>query len=346
MSDTNEHQLTIVKPGEGLTLKDQMNTFFDEFRTHAKAYKAEVDQLVIKDENDIDGMEKAREMRLAIRRKRLDVETLHKEKKADALKMGQTLDEIKREILSELEPLEADLQAKEDFAKLAEQKRKNDLFNERAELLKPYIGEDAKKIQLAELGQPAFDAMLNGYRLSFADKIRVEEEARKQREEQAVKDKAENDRRAELQLRINKLSSMKMVFNVQEQAYTYDTLVVKLVDLEAMEGSTFELKAGQLKKSIDAKIKKDEAEKKRIADEAEVNRKKLEKLEDDKKAKAAEARKLKRAPDKVKLDALALSFQEYSLPTVADDDSQKIIDGVRTMLTKMSDYITKHTATL
>src|SRR5688572_12032577 len=111
---------------------------FEPFEKQAKEWEAKAMALVVTDENQKNLMAEARKARLALRQIRLDVGKLHEREKADALRTSQLLDTIKRTLTGYIEPLEAHLQAQEDFAKVQEEKRKQELLAARMEALKPY----------------------------------------------------------------------------------------------------------------------------------------------------------------------------------------------------------------
>lgn len=346
-----EQQLTIIKPGEGLSLRDQMDQFFTQFREVAKTYKSEADAITINGVDDLKGMKAAREKRLEIRTKRLEVEKLHRDKKADALAKGQALDEIKREILSELEPLEKALQEKEDYAEREAKRIKDELFNKRVELLKPYIGDEAKKIQLGELGDMAFEAMLSGYKLQAEAKQVADKKAIEDKAEQIKKDAEARKKQLALQSRINRVSSLGLIYregtdNVVARYQSYDG-VIRVDEVEEFTDQVFESWFIATQKEVEKRKKKDAVDKKKADDEAESNRIKLQKIEDEKKAKAAADRKAKRQPDREKLHALRAdilgwtegSIQVAVLPTMTDEDGKKILDNVKELFKKIGKYL-------
>jgi len=101
-----------------------LKSAFLPFEEKAAEWKEKAQQLTVTSVTEVEKMKDARAARLQLRRIRLDVEALHKEKKANIIREGNTLDLIKRTLVGFIEPTEDFLQQQEDFAEIAEANRK------------------------------------------------------------------------------------------------------------------------------------------------------------------------------------------------------------------------------
>jgi len=89
----------------------------------------------IGDPADPDQQKKAREVRLALRKARCDVENTRKQEKDGYLKAGQFIDGIARILKQECEPIEAKLEDVEKYAERIEAERKAKLAEARTKQL-------------------------------------------------------------------------------------------------------------------------------------------------------------------------------------------------------------------
>lgn len=172
-------------------MKLALNDYFTPFREKAAEWLEKAKEIKVTDRSQKDLMKAARIARLAIREQRINVDKKHKELKERALREGQVLDEIKRELTGLIEPTESYLQEQEDFEENEIKKEKEKLFLTRFELLRPFIGEEAKKIMLGELSEESFQAMLVGYQAAKEQREAQEKEAAAQRQKQTEDFEAE-----------------------------------------------------------------------------------------------------------------------------------------------------------
>lgn len=190
-----------VEKSSSTQLEKSLESYFAPFRKQAQEWADRAKEIKVTDESDSALIKKAREGRLLIRQVRLDVVAKHKELKEDALRTSQILDGIKRELLSLIEPTENYLKEQEDFIEIRSKKRKEQLFKEREEALRPYMGDSASLMALGEMDQATFDGLLAGQKVlkeqkEAQEKVLAEEKARQQREAEEEKKRiqAENER--------------------------------------------------------------------------------------------------------------------------------------------------------
>ncbi len=137
--------------------------------------------IAVEDENDTLGMKAAREARLAIRAVRIVAENGRKEHKADIIKTWKIIEGLANLVKDVAEPEEARLQALEDMAKLAEERRQEQIKRERIE-------------QIRETGADPYQFNLDGMNeVSYQNLIRDCRAAKQVRDEQAAKIKAEQE---------------------------------------------------------------------------------------------------------------------------------------------------------
>lgn len=160
-------------------------------------------EIVVTDVNDKEGMAKARELRLAIKKVRTSAEHKRKELKEDALRTGQAIDSIFKQFKDALGLHEDYLDEQERYAQIIEAKRINDLADERVVLIKNAGGDPAvfDRTTLGTMDEQAFETTLVGVRAQVreaaerAEREKAEaEERRKAEEAERAKIRAENER--------------------------------------------------------------------------------------------------------------------------------------------------------
>ena len=106
-----------LEPNNADILKKKFNDFFDI----AGEWEARAKQIVVTDESQIAVMKMAREGRLFLRAKRIEVENTRKQLKEQALREGKAIDGIANVLKALIVPIEDHLEAQEHFV---ENKRK------------------------------------------------------------------------------------------------------------------------------------------------------------------------------------------------------------------------------
>lgn len=270
-------------------------------------------------EDDAEGMAKAREQRLVLKKARTTIENKRKELKADIIKQGRAIDSVAKLVKEEIEPAEKYLETQEKFAELAAAKRAAELKAERIEKLMQYT-DDVSVYSLDNMTVEQFDNLFNSLKSQYeAEQKRIADE-KKQAEEARI---AEEKR-------------------IAEQAKENERLRAEAKAREEAEAKAeAERKAEQAKK--DAEI---QAEQDRIRKEAEAKiakeREAKEALEAEKRQREAEAARVKAeaeeaerqallAPDKEKLVNFANAIEVIrtsKLPAVKSNEAQKIVNQI------------------
>jgi hypothetical protein len=136
-------------------------------------------------------MAEAREGRLLLKAKRIEVEKTRKSLKEQSLSEGRLIDSVAKYLTGLIEPAEKHLELQEKFIEIQEQNKRIQLKADRIELLLPYKDViDPNSIQLDLITDEAFTTILNGAKFAQdnkkAEALRVEEE------------RLENDRKQKL----------------------------------------------------------------------------------------------------------------------------------------------------
>lgn len=153
----------------------------DEWEKKAKA-------VVVTDASQIAEMKMAREGRLFLKGKRVDIENTRKKLKEQSLREGKAIDGIANILKAVIVPVEEHLEKQEKFAEIQEEKRKDALRLERLEVLEKY--DYVEEHDLRELQDDLFQALV--------DKLEKEKQERIQAEKQEAEERArireENER--------------------------------------------------------------------------------------------------------------------------------------------------------
>lgn len=375
-----QNELVRVLETSGLD-KTKSQILLDKFVGYfeiAAEWERKTREIVVSDISQITEMKMAREARLFLSKKRIDVEKTRKELKEDSLREGQTIDAIARILKNLIEPIENQLEQKEKFAQIQEAKKREEVKVLRAEKLAS-LGVDANLYDLLNMPEVVYETMIIG----LQEQIKAKAEAERKAEEARVaKEKAD----AEMRLENDRLKK-----EAQEKERLALIEKKKQADLLLLAKQTAELEAKRLKDIADAKLKAEMEANEKIQNEmrakAEVERKAMEakaaqaKAESDAKLKAeksanenlqaelrakAEAeRKAKReaqaeadaelkakqraekkanaAPDKVKLLAFAEIIKDILRPELKTHEGNEILKEAVGMLFNISTFIKNKT---
>lgn len=189
-NNTTIHQL-IEQSGLNQERKTQLFTSFDEFIEIARHWEEKAKEIVVKDVSEKALMQQAREGRLLLREKRLQIEDLRKTIKEQPLRECQAIDSIARTFKEIIEPIESYLKEQEEFEKRVNEKRAED----RKALLLQY-GANIEGLDLVALNDAMFDMILKNAKYEFEEiqKAKAQEEEHKRLEAEAEKKRVEEQR--------------------------------------------------------------------------------------------------------------------------------------------------------
>lgn len=245
---------------------------FSEFTTIATEWNEKANAILVTDESQKELMLQAREGRLLLKAKRIEIEKTRKSLKEQSLNEGRLIDSIAKNLTALVEPAEKHLELQERFAEIQEQKRKSELKAKRYELILPYAEViDPETLNLDLITEEAFFGILNYAKTTYDAKIESERLA-KIEQEQKTKAEAEEKEKLRLEnekLRAEALQHSKEVMQKQKEA---SELKAKADELLAKKNA--ELKA------IDDKMKQQEIVIEKIVEKEEIQKDELQLLKE------------------------------------------------------------------
>lgn len=336
---------------DSISAKNLQDTFMPFF-TQAEEWKKKAGSLVVTSIDQKEEMKLAREARLALKNIRVNVEKARKQMKEESLRKGKAIDGIANVIKFLIVPIEDHLQAQEDFIKLEEAKRIEELKEHRESALAPYEV-DTTYFNLGEMTEESFSQLLNNSRIAFEQR---KEQERKTEEDRIAKEKAEAEERERIR---QENARLKAEAEAREKAIAEERrkqeeerkkqeeiarkerekleAEIKAKEQEAAkERAKVEAEKKKEREAAEAKLKAEREQKARF--EAELKAKK--EAEEKARMEAEAKEKAKRlAPDKQKLEELAKEMAEFELPEVSNPEARKVLDNVRILLNKTAAYI-------
>jgi hypothetical protein len=245
---------------------------FSEFTTIATEWNEKANAIVITDESQKDLMLQAKEGRLLLKAKRIEIEKTRKSLKEQSLNEGRLIDGIAKTLTALVEPAEKHLELQERFAEIQEQKRKAELKAKRYELMLPYTEViDPNTLNLGLITEEAFNGILNYAKTTLDAKVESDRVAKEEKEslEKALAEEKENLRLENERLKAEALQHSKEVMQKQKEA---SELKTKADELIAKKNA--ELKA------ISDKMKKQEIVIEKIVDKKENQKDELQLLKE------------------------------------------------------------------
>jgi hypothetical protein len=165
------------------TKADYIKEQFEDFTQAIEEWSEKANAIVVTEETQKDIMAEAREGRLLLKAKRIEVEKVRKSLKEQSLNEGRLIDSVAKYLTGLIEPAEKHLELQEKFIEIQEQNKRIKIKAERTELLQPYKDViDPDSIQLDLITDEAFSTILNGAKFAQdnkkAEALRIEEEAK------------------------------------------------------------------------------------------------------------------------------------------------------------------------
>lgn len=163
------------------TKGDYIKEKFQDFTQAIEEWSERANAIVVTDETQKELMVEAREGRLLLKAKRIEVEKVRKSLKEQSLSEGRLIDSVAKYLTGLIEPAEKHLELQEKFIEIQEQNKRIQLKADRTKLLEPYKDViDPDSIQLDLITEEAFTTILNGAKFAQENKkaeaLRVEEE--------------------------------------------------------------------------------------------------------------------------------------------------------------------------
>lgn len=346
---------TGLEKSTAMQLKSVFNSMFGE----ADKWIAKAQAINVTDCSQVSEMKKARELRLELRAIRCEAETKRKALKADALLKGKAIDGIANVLKALIEPVETHLQEQEDFAKIVEAKRQQELFAERLRLISAYDPDIYSKggTDFGTMSQDMFDAMLNGMKMKreseIAEAKRIEDERIAEQKRQVLieqerelarqKELKDAQERAEKEAKL-RLESERKAKQEREKAEKEAREAKEKAEAESerlrQEATQERLRREEAEKAV---LIREEAEKARVAQAEAVLRDAKEKAEKELREKQeAEAKALKKAaqaPDKEKALAFAQTIKTLKVPEMKSDAGKAFQQVVEQQMVKFAEWL-------
>jgi len=163
------------------TKADYIKEKFQDFTQAIEEWSKKANAIVVTNENQKELMAEAREGRLLLKAKRIEVEKTRKSLKDQSLSEGRLIDSVAKYLTGLIEPAEKHLELQEKFIEIQEQNKRIQLKSDRTVLLEPYRDViDPNSIQLDLITEEAFTTILNGAKFAQENKkteaLRIEKE--------------------------------------------------------------------------------------------------------------------------------------------------------------------------
>jgi hypothetical protein len=185
---------TLIEKSKADYIKEKFSTFTDIIEEWSNKAKS----IVVTDESQKDLMSQAKEGRLLLKAKRIEVEKARKSLKEQSLNEGRLIDSVAKYLTELIEPAEKHLELQEKFIEIREQQKRLELKQKRLAVLAPYWEVfDASIIQLDLITDEAFETILNGAKISFENKKSEELRLENERKEKEQKEKIFRERTLE-----------------------------------------------------------------------------------------------------------------------------------------------------
>lgn len=301
----NELQKLISEHGLVETKAQVILTNFQNFFELAADWQKKASTITITDISQAAEMKMAREGRLFLKQKRIEVEKKRKELKEDCLREGKAIDGIANVLKALIEPIENYLETQEKFAENKEKERLLKLKIDRTDKMKPFESVyPIEGIDFAIISEESFQQMFNLANNLMQQKIEAEKKAEADRVEKIRKEKEEQEKIRLENERLKKEAAEREVQAKIEREKQEAILKAEREKAEA-EKKKIEAAAEEARKKAESERDKIEAEKRKI--EAELKAKKEAELaektriEAEKRAEEKRIAKLAKAPDKEKL---------------------------------------------
>jgi len=153
------------------TKGDYIKEKFQDFTQAIEEWSEKANAIVVTDETQKELMSEAREGRLLLKAKRIEVEKIRKSLKEQSLNEGRLIDSVAKYLTGLIEPAEKHLELQEKFVEIQEQNKRAKLKEKRFKILAPYSEViDAYSIQLDLITDEAFNTILNGSKLALENK--------------------------------------------------------------------------------------------------------------------------------------------------------------------------------
>jgi hypothetical protein len=213
------------------TKGDYIKEKFQDFTQSIEEWSEKANAIVVTDETQKEIMAEAREGRLLLKAKRIEVEKVRKSLKEQSLNEGRLIDSVAKYLTGLIEPAEKHLELQEKFIEIQDQNKRIKLKTDRTELLQPYKEViDPSSIQLDLITEEAFTTILNGAKFSLENKKAEALRVEKERLENDRKQKLFQERRLQIvEYKQFYNSETDLILTTETEQSKFDSLIKDLV---------------------------------------------------------------------------------------------------------------------
>ena len=185
---------------------------FSDFTKVANEWNEKANAILVTDESQKDLMLQAREGRLLLKAKRIEIEKTRKSLKEQSLNEGRLIDGIAKTLTALVEPAEKHLELQERYAEIQDQKRKAELKAKRYELILPYAEViDPEALNLDLITEEAFLGIMKFAKHTLEAKVESDRIAKEEKESLVKADELEAKKNAELKAISDKMKEQEIV---------------------------------------------------------------------------------------------------------------------------------------
>ena len=164
-----------------------LQTAFTPYFQKAKEIEKKAKALVVTSEDQLELMEQARQMRLALKAVRVDTEKIRKDMKGESLRKGKAIDGVANVIKFLVVPIEEHLQKQEDFAEMKKQEQARKILEDKISKIES-LGADPLMYNLQTMDSNTYDSLIIGLGRQKQERIAV---AKKEEEDRIAKEKSD-----------------------------------------------------------------------------------------------------------------------------------------------------------
>lgn len=322
--------LVKVDKSTAIKLQETFNPFFEK----AQEWKKEAEAIVVTSSEQTEDMALAREIRLELKHIRTETEKKRKAMKEESLRTGKAIDGIANVIKFLIVPIEEYLQEQEDYVKREKERKKIELTEKRIAELSQYEVE-TEHYNLSDMSEAGYNQLLETSKIIFEQKREAE---RKAEEERIAREKAEAEENERIRKENERLKKEAEERERQAKIERKKQEEAKRIEQEKREKeeTARKIKEEKERKAHEEKIKKEREAREKVERELKAKKEAEEKAKRD---REEQERQAKLAPDKKKLESLAVRIMEIELPDVTSSGAKKILESAVELLNKTSNYI-------
>lgn len=302
--------------------------------------REQLDTVVVADEDDRVNMKLANTIRLGVRQVRLDAEKTFDAKRSEVhaqmlsfktedqlwLKAKQTMQILTKEI-------EEQARWKEETKQRFDAEQKELKIQQRIVQVSKFS--EMPRSDFENMSDDAFLVFLAALEKQYNDRIQAE---KKLEEERILREKAEAEERERVRLENERLKAEAVAKEKQ--------MAEERAKAEAERKAT-EAAAAKIKAEADAKLKAERDAREKLERElkakAEAEQKAIKQTEEkaaaELKAQQLAEKKAKSAPDKLKMEQLAIKIESLELPELKGDELKATLESTKVLLAKVCTYI-------